>query len=81
MTDQKGISVRQPEEQSLAEDRIGTVTDASFPASEVGEDVKNIAIDTINAEGQYTQQQYTRMLRKIDRYLLPLMWVSYHQPF
>ncbi|EIM89537.1 MFS general substrate transporter [Stereum hirsutum FP-91666 SS1] len=29
------------------------------------------------AEGQYTEEQYKTLKRKIDRYLLPLMWLCY----
>lgn len=27
--------------------------------------------------GQYTEEQYKTLKRKIDRYLLPLMWLCY----
>jgi hypothetical protein len=29
------------------------------------------------SEGEYTQEQYKRLLHKIDWMLLPLMWLSY----
>uniref|UniRef100_A0A0W0FSN1 Putative MFS general substrate transporter n=1 Tax=Moniliophthora roreri TaxID=221103 RepID=A0A0W0FSN1_MONRR len=33
------------------------------------------------AESDYTEIQYVKILRKIDRYLLPLMWVAYGVQF
>ncbi|KAI3617947.1 major facilitator superfamily transporter [Moniliophthora roreri] len=33
--------------------------------------------EDVLAESDYTEEQYRRILRKIDRYLLPLMWVAY----
>lgn len=35
-----------------------------------------IAADTIAAASEYTPEQYRKLLRKIDLYLLPVMWVS-----
>ncbi|KAL3475449.1 MFS general substrate transporter [Aspergillus californicus] len=41
-------------------------------------DPKNtIAQDTINAESEYTEADYQKLLWKIDLWLLPLMWVCY----
>jgi hypothetical protein len=31
----------------------------------------------VAAEGEYTEEQYKRLRTKIDRYLLPLMWLCY----
>ncbi|KAF9878393.1 hypothetical protein CkaCkLH20_03885 [Colletotrichum karsti] len=42
-----------------------------------GEVVEKIAIDTINAESEYTVEEYRRLLWKIDLWLLPLMWLCY----
>ncbi|ESK81007.1 major facilitator superfamily transporter [Moniliophthora roreri MCA 2997] len=37
------------------------------------------SVDNVDvlAESDYTEEQYRRILRKIDRYLLPLMWVAH----
>jgi ACS family allantoate permease-like MFS transporter len=32
---------------------------------------------SVAAEGEYTEEQYKQLRRKIDRYLLPLMWLCY----
>lgn len=32
---------------------------------------------SVAAEGEYSEEQYKRLRRKIDRYLLPLMWLCY----
>ena len=51
------------------ESRIDTMTgDTSI--------VEKIALDTINAETEYTLQEFRRLRWKIDLWLLPLMWVS-----
>ncbi|EIM89633.1 MFS general substrate transporter [Stereum hirsutum FP-91666 SS1] len=34
-------------------------------------------MDIVLAESQYTEEQYAKLKRKIDRYLLPLMWLCY----
>ncbi|ESK88825.1 major facilitator superfamily transporter [Moniliophthora roreri MCA 2997] len=33
--------------------------------------------EDVLAESDYTEEQYRRILRKIDRYLLPLIWLGY----
>ncbi|ESK92501.1 major facilitator superfamily transporter [Moniliophthora roreri MCA 2997] len=33
--------------------------------------------EDVLTESDYTEEQYRQILRKIDRYLLPLMWVAY----
>lgn len=43
---------------------------------QVGE-IKSFAVDTVNAQAEYTNGEYKRLLRKIDWFLLPLMWVAY----
>ena len=32
--------------------------------------------DIINAENEYTEEYYKKLLRRIDLFLLPVMWVS-----
>lgn len=34
------------------------------------------AADMVNAADEFTEEQYNRVLRKVDWILLPLMWVS-----
>lgn len=39
---------------------------------------KDIVLDTVNAaDGEYSDADYKRILRKIDIVLLPLMWFCY----
>ncbi|KAI0030684.1 major facilitator superfamily domain-containing protein [Vararia minispora EC-137] len=45
--------------------------EAQVEVNEVG------AADNVVAEGEYTQEQYDKLKRKIDMYLLPLMWLCY----
>lgn len=47
--------------------------------NEVPLDGEDLAVDTAKAatQGQYSEEEFTRLLRKVDRYLLPLMWVCY----
>ncbi|THW05169.1 MFS general substrate transporter [Aureobasidium pullulans] len=44
---------------------------------EVGEVSEISEQDIVAAEGEYTEEQYKQLRRKIDRYLLPLMWLCY----
>lgn len=40
--------------------------------------IDEVIIDTVNAaDGTYTEADYKRVLRKIDLWLLPLMWLCY----
>lgn len=39
----------------------------------------DMSLTVVIAEGQYTEEQYKTLKRKIDRYLLPLMWLCYGQ--
>lgn len=45
------------------------------------DDVEVIAVESADgdeiSESDYTEEQYKKLLRKIDRYLLPLMWFCY----
>ena len=38
--------------------------------------IDDIIIDTVNAETEYTSEQFRKIRWKIDLWLLPLMWVS-----
>ncbi|KAH0002213.1 major facilitator superfamily transporter, partial [Aureobasidium melanogenum] len=44
---------------------------------EVGEVSVISEEDIVAAEGEYSEEQYKHLRRKIDRYLLPLMWLCY----
>jgi len=44
---------------------------------EVGEVSDISEEDIVAAESEYTEEQYKQLRRKIDRYLLPLMWLCY----
>ncbi|EEB99498.1 hypothetical protein MPER_00813, partial [Moniliophthora perniciosa FA553] len=44
---------------------------------DVLEKVERNGEDDVLAESDYTEEEYRRILRKIDRVLLPLMWVAY----
>ncbi|EOD46770.1 putative mfs multidrug protein [Neofusicoccum parvum UCRNP2] len=58
-----------------AEEGLGVQNDPSDDIAK-GETLK-IAVDIVQAEHQYTDEQYAALLRKIDWWLLPLMWVCY----
>ncbi|KAL1304395.1 hypothetical protein AAFC00_003395 [Neodothiora populina] len=42
----------------------------------VGE-VFDLSDDVVQAEGQFSDAQYKKLKRKVDRYILPLMWICY----
>ncbi|KAL4965453.1 MFS general substrate transporter [Aspergillus stella-maris] len=56
---------------SVSTPQIEATADRSNPTK------TTTAEDTINAESEYTEADYRRLLRKIDLWLLPLMWVCY----
>ncbi|KAJ9156304.1 Major facilitator superfamily transporter [Pleurostoma richardsiae] len=60
-------------------DKDAIVADIRASVDDVADGkIDDIALDTVNAaEGQYTEADYKRVLRKIDFILLPLMWVCY----
>ncbi|GME36964.1 hypothetical protein OIDMADRAFT_135607 [Neofusicoccum parvum] len=58
-----------------AEEGLDVQNDPSDDVAK-GETLK-IAVDIVQAEHQYTDEQYAALLRKIDWWLLPLMWVCY----
>lgn len=57
------------------------VLDLKTPIDEKNQsssDVEVVVVDgDIIRESDYTPEQYKKLLRKIDRYLLPLMWICY----
>ncbi|KAF2163746.1 hypothetical protein M409DRAFT_37199 [Zasmidium cellare ATCC 36951] len=55
-------------------DDVEVTTAPSISEGIVGE---KIALDTVEAEHEYTQKDYRRLLWKIDLCLLPLMWFCY----
>ena len=64
---------------SAAPGKDDIVADARPYVDDIAEGkIDHVVLDTINAaEGQYSQADYNRVLRKIDFILLPLMWVCY----
>jgi ACS family allantoate permease-like MFS transporter len=53
-------------------------TSSSVKSEEVidlpsADETHDVTLDTVNA--QYTETEYKRVLRKVDRFLLPLMWL------
>ncbi|KAK1703412.1 major facilitator superfamily transporter [Colletotrichum lupini] len=38
---------------------------------------RNGETDLVAVEGQYTKEEYHKLKRKVDKYLLPLMWICY----
>lgn len=58
-----------------------TVTEAGISNSTddvIDGKIQDIVLDTINAaEGEYSEADYKKVLRKIDLVLLPLMWLCY----
>ena len=41
----------------------------------LGGDVDPTTADILEAEEEYTEEQYKKLLRKIDWTILPLMWI------
>jgi hypothetical protein len=37
--------------------------------------LSRLTSNTVVVEGEYTEEQYVKLKRKIDMYLLPLMWL------
>ncbi|KAI5254828.1 MFS general substrate transporter [Aureobasidium subglaciale] len=46
-------------------------------STEIGEVSEISEEDIVAAEGEYSEVQFKQLRRKIDRYLLPLMWLCY----
>lgn len=47
------------------------------PSIDEGDIIEKVALDTVNAEHEYTPAEYRRLLWKIDLCLLPIMWFCY----
>lgn len=56
---------------SIDEKKAPIATDLELVPSEKDGEVEVVS------EADYTPEQYKQVLRKIDRYLLPLMWFCY----
>jgi hypothetical protein len=60
----------------LANEKVDSVgMPAEAVDSDTDVDIQDIVLDTVNAK--YTESDYKRVLQKIDRILLPLMWLCY----
>ncbi|KAK2033158.1 major facilitator superfamily transporter [Colletotrichum zoysiae] len=59
-------------EAPMSEKKVTTVTDRSDSTSEM-----NGETDLISVEARYTKEEFHKLKRKVDKYLLPLMWVCY----
>ena len=71
---QTGIN---PSIQESNGDKIQTDVEISKqPSIAEGQVDEKLAVDTVNAENEYTAQEYRRLLWKIDLWLLPLMWAG-----
>jgi hypothetical protein len=53
--------------------------DLAVPTLEKGELISDVALDTVEAEHEYTDEDFRKLRWKIDLWLLPLMWVSTEQ--
>lgn len=59
------------EKQADCEKKLGS------DSEEVKSEGSVVAASVIEEHGQYTEEEYKALKRKIDRYLLPLMWLCY----
>jgi hypothetical protein len=60
-------------EQGKIQNTLSHPTDPSIGPGKVDD----LIIDTVNAETEYTPEQFRKLRWKIDLFLLPLMWVCY----
>lgn len=58
-------------------EKKGSVEIVEAPSVAEGFLAEKVAIDTVEAEQEYTPAEYRRLLWKIDLWLLPLMWFCY----
>jgi hypothetical protein len=61
-----------PEPRDVEELKV--LSTPSQPSLGLGK-IDDIIVDTINAETEYTPEQFRKLRWKIDLWLLPLMWV------
>ncbi|KAK2000731.1 major facilitator superfamily transporter [Colletotrichum falcatum] len=66
------MSSPQDLEAPVSEKKVAVVTDQSDTTSE-----RNGETDLISVEARYSKEEFHRLKRKADRYLLPLMWLCY----
>jgi hypothetical protein len=69
---------------ALSGDKVAMETTPHYGMGSVHEGkadyVADVAIDMVHAaEEEFTEEQYGRVLRKVDCIILPLMWVREHQ--
>jgi hypothetical protein len=65
----------QPQNQDVEELKV--LSNPSQTSIGLGK-IDDIIIDTVNAETEYTPEQFRKLRWKIDLWLLPLMWVCIH---
>ncbi|KAK4504848.1 hypothetical protein PRZ48_002811 [Zasmidium cellare] len=65
------VEIKKSIEAPRDEKKAPIATDLELVSSEKEGEV------VVTAEGDYTPEQYKKVLRKIDRFLLPLMWFCY----
>ena len=68
------VEATQTRGQSIKSDIIATELSALSIAD--GKILDEDTADIINAENEYTPEYYKKLLRRIDLFLLPVMWVS-----
>ncbi|GKT71158.1 major facilitator superfamily transporter [Colletotrichum tofieldiae] len=59
-------------EAPVSEKKVAVVSDQSDSTSE-----GNGETDLVSVEAQYTKEEFHKLKRKVDKYLLPLMWICY----
>ncbi|KAI3607681.1 major facilitator superfamily transporter [Moniliophthora roreri] len=61
----------------MSSKKPSVMEEGSIDDLDVLEKVQRSGQEDVLTESDYTEEQYRQILRKIDRYLLPLMWVAY----
>jgi len=63
-----------PNSEARDVEELKVLSTPSQPSLGLGK-IDDIIVDTINAETEYTPEQFRKLRWKIDFWLLPLMWV------
>ncbi|KAL1709121.1 major facilitator superfamily domain-containing protein [Schizophyllum commune] len=66
-----------PRSDSSSLDEKMSKSDVNGIADEALNSEKHVAEDTAEATTQYTEEQYAALVRRFDRFLLPIMWICY----
>jgi len=67
----------EPQPQTRGVEELKVLSNPSQTSIGLGK-IDDIIIDTVNAETEYTPEQFRKLRWKIDFWLLPLMWVCIH---